>query len=725
MRNYYTATLLLASALLLASCGGGGGGSNGNNNPDIITGLDSRPDNNTCLAGDRPSSDVTYTIERVFSNLTFSQPIAMLQAPGDRSRWFIVEQAGRVRVFSNTPLQATTQTFINISSRVTSGGERGLLGMAFHPDFSNNRQVFLSYTTTVSSQLVSRISRFTSNDNGQTLNPGSEQILLTVDQPFSNHNGGHIAFSPNDGFLYIGLGDGGSAGDPQGHGQNSSTLLGTILRIDIDQGSPYSIPPTNPFAGDPVARNEIFAWGLRNPWRFNFDTANGKLWAADVGQNQWEEVDVIINNGNYGWNTREGAHCFEDSSEQCDTTGLIDPLVEYNHSNGGSSITGGYVYRGDSLTDLQGAYIYGDFTSGNIWYLADSSDPNPTSVLLQNTSLNISSFGQGNDGEVYVVNYGGTLHQIVLDTNNGNNSVATLLSETGCVNPLDPTQPANAMIPYDINALFWSDGAVKQRWFALPNNREISINNADDWVFPIGSVLMKNFRINDQLIETRLFMRHNDGDWGGYSYEWNDQETEATLVIGGKTRDLGGQTWLYPSSSDCLRCHTDIAGRSLGPETAQLNSNIVYPSTGTDAHQLITLAAIGVLNTSVPDDPATLPVLVDPFGSNSIDLRARAWLHTNCSQCHRPNGPTPANIDLRYTTSMAQTGSCDQVPDNGGLGLNNARIISPGLPDNSVLLNRIQRRDAVGMPPVGSLELDNQGIALIRNWIMGMDGNCL
>lgn len=723
MRNGSLIMTLLTCCLLIQSCGGGGSPSDtGNNN--IISGLDSRPVNNTCLAGDRPSQNITYTTQRVFSNLTFNQPVAMLQAPGDSSRWFVVEQAGRVQVFANNPGQQTFQTFIDISTQVTDGGERGLLGMAFHPGFASNRQVFLSYTTSVNNQLVSRLSRFTSNDGGLTLDPASEQILLSVDQPFNNHNGGYIAFGPMDGFLYLGLGDGGSGGDPQGHGQNTSTLLGSMLRIDVDQGTPYSIPPGNPFVGNPSGRDEIYAWGLRNPWRWSFDTATGNLWLADVGQNQWEEVDLIINNGNYGWNIREGMHCYNDPQEQCDTTGLIDPVAEYNHANGGSSITGGYVYRGSTLTSLQGSYIYGEFTSGNIWYLPNTGSPSPTPVLLENTSLNISSFGQSNDGEVYVVNYGGSLHQIVEQSNNGGNPVAQLLSETGCVDPTDPSQPATAMIPYTINAPFWSDGATKQRWFALPDNTRITVDNNDDWLFPIGSVLMKHFLINNQLIETRLLMHHNDGEWSGYSYEWNDQQTDATLVSGGKTRNLGSQNWIYPSSSDCMRCHTQVAGRSLGPETAQLNSNFVYPETGTDANQIVTLAFIDVLNIAVPDDPNALAKISDPAGSANITDRARAWLHSNCAQCHQPNGPSPANIDLRYSTDISQTATCDQAPDNGSLGLNNTSIISPGIPGSSVLLERIQRRDATAMPPLGSLELDTEGITLISDWISGMGTNC-
>jgi uncharacterized repeat protein (TIGR03806 family) len=715
------ASMLVTTILTITGCGGGGG--NPDNGGTNVSGLDSRPANTTCIAPDRPASSSSFTTTQVFDNLQFTAPIAMLQAPGDASRWFIVEQAGTIRVFDNNPNVLTSRLFLDISTRVTSGGERGLLGMAFHPDFASNGQVFISYTTTVNNQLLSRISRFYSTDSGLTLDDTTEEILLAENQPFSNHNGGHIAFGP-DNYLYIGLGDGGSGGDPQGHGQDTTTLLGALLRIDVDNGTPYAIPADNPFRNDPPNRAEIFAWGLRNPWRWSFDKATGQLWLGDVGQGQWEEINLIRANGNYGWNIREGAHCYNDPTESCNSAGLLDPLVEYDHTNGGRSVTGGYVYRGSIIPELQGAYIYGDFTNGKIWYLPDSNTSNPAAQLLQDSSINISSFAQDQDGEVYVVNYAGTLHKVVYQSNSNNDTIPALLSMTGCVDSNNTQQAAAGMIPYNVNAAFWSDGASKQRWLAIPDSTTITINAAHDWEFPPGSVLMKHFSINNRLIETRLLMRHTDGSWGGYSYEWNDQETDASLVRGGKTKDLGSRSWYYPGSSDCLQCHTQAAGFSLGPETAQLNRSITYPRSGRIANQLDTLDAIGMFSSSLSTDPAMLAKLAEPFGNDEINVRARAWLHTNCAQCHQSNGPTPVTLDLRYTTPMNQTGLCNLPPQSGGLGLGNPRIIAPGIPSSSVLLTRIQTRDANSMPPLGSLQADASGITLMQTWIAGMNNSC-
>jgi len=378
--------LLAMLAVLIGGCGGGGGSD----------------------ADGDANDEVTIALERAFPNLSFSRPVALLQAPGDFERWFVVEQGGRVLVFDNDPQASRASVFIDISDRVDDGpSEAGLLGMVFHPDFENNRQVFLSYTRT-GNPLISHISRFSSPDDGKTLDPASETVILTLDQPFGNHNGGGIGFGPDD-YLYIGFGDGGSGGDPQGNGQNTATLLGAILRIDVDQAPPYAIPPDNPFAQG-GGRGEIYAWGFRNPWRWSFDRLTGELWVGDVGQNQWEEIDRVERGGNYGWNIREGAHCF--NADSCDTTGLIDPVAEYSHSEG-CSVTGGYVYRGAAIPNLQGLYLYGDFCSGRIWGLASGNAGAVPRVFLD-TGISIASFAEGLDGEVYVLDHsGGGLYRLV------------------------------------------------------------------------------------------------------------------------------------------------------------------------------------------------------------------------------------------------------------------------------------------------------------------------
>lgn len=368
-----------------------------------------------------PAEPPPIAVQRVFTQLAFDQPLAMLQAPGDTSRWFVVEKAGVVWVFPNDANASVNdvEVFIDIQNLVNSTpSEAGLLGMAFHADFETNGEVILSYTGT-GAGLESVISRFTVDTAGN-LDPASEVILLTVPQPDNNHNGGNVVFGPDE-RLYIGFGDGGGAGDPGENGQDTTNVLGSIVRIDIDSADPYAIPADNPFAGSTECFQgsgtdncpEIFAWGFRNPWRFSFDSATGELWVGDVGQNSWEEVDRVEMSENYGWNDREGAHCFEPQTG-CSTAN-VDPITEYSHALG-SSITGGYVYRGSAIPDLAGFYLFGDFGSGRIWAVAADSQQGVAADELIDTNLAIASFAEDNDGELYVIDIGaGTLHQIVAD----------------------------------------------------------------------------------------------------------------------------------------------------------------------------------------------------------------------------------------------------------------------------------------------------------------------
>lgn len=734
----------IAMALALCACGGGSDAPQSGNPPTgtpppapaPTAGLDQRPNNSSCTAPDRPATSVTLSLAPVFPNLTFSSPVALLQPPGDSTRWFVLEQAGRVRGFANEASASGATDFIDIRSRVRSGGEMGLLGMAFHPDFATNGRVFLSYTT--GTPLVSRISEFRASADRTTLDAASERIVLSVDQPQTNHNGGGIGFGP-DGLLYVGLGDGGGGGDQFGtigNGQSTRTLLGKMLRIDVDRTTGsfgYGIPADNPFAsvtalcgaGGTGTQDcpEIYAWGFRNPWRWSFDRGTGELWVADVGQGAWEEVYRVRLGGNYGWRCREGAHPFNASCGPAQD--LIDPVAEYDRA-AGFSVTGGYVYRGAALPALQGRYVFGDFGSGRIWHIARDTPPTlrVTASEAFSSGLGIASFAEGDDGELYVVGYGGTLHRLQAAGAPGGATIPVQLSASGCVAPFDPRQPASGLIPYAPNAAFWSDGADKQRWIGLPNGQHIVVGSDGDWDFPNGAVLVKSFRLGQRLVETRLLMRHPDGVWAGYTYEWNEQQTDATRVVGGKIAQVGAQSWIFPSEAQCLACHTEGAGRSLGLETAQLNGNFTYPQTGRTANQLHTLNSIDTLTPALTQAPGALPAIPDPFGTvGTLAERARAYLHTNCAQCHRPGGGTPVDLDLRYATALAATAACNATPQAGSLGIADALIVAPGSAARSVLVARMNRRDANAMPPLASALVDAQGVALVSSWIDGLS-NC-
>ncbi len=394
--------------LLLGACGGGSGG-------------DDPPAPDPTPTPEPPPSQARLATMPVFSALSFVQPLAMLQAPDAPDRWFVAERAGRVLTFDNDPQTTQSTVFMDIRARVDSGAdEAGLLGIAFHPRFADNGELFVSYTRD-NGGLESVISRMLSLDGGLTVDPATEQVLLTVAQDFSNHNGGQLLFGP-DGFLYIGFGDGGSGNDPNNRAQDSSNLMGAILRIDIDGTAPYQIPPGNPFAANATCPQgfggapcpEIFAYGLRNPWRFSFDRLSGTLWAGDVGQGQFEEINRIGAGENFGWRVREGAHC-NIPSTGCDTSGLTDPVTEYDRSQG-VSVTGGYVYRGTLLSTLAGRYTFGDFGSGMLFAVdADAATGTAPEPLLE-TGISIASFGEDSNGELYLVDYAGALHQLIEET---------------------------------------------------------------------------------------------------------------------------------------------------------------------------------------------------------------------------------------------------------------------------------------------------------------------
>lgn len=364
----------------------------------------------------QPAPVEKYTAVLAFPGLpAFSSPVELTSPNDGTDRIFVVAQKGIIHTFANKADVNKASVFLDISAKVTSGGEMGLLGLAFHPDYKNNGYFYVNYTRRNPS-LQTVISRFkVSAANPNLADTKSEEILLTYAQPYSNHNGGKVAFG-NDNFLYVSAGDGGSGGDPQGNGQNKAALLGKILRIDINKaegGKKYAIPADNPFKGNKQGfKEEIYAYGMRNAWRFNFDRTTGLLWAGDVGQNKIEEIDIIEKGGNYGWNIMEADECFR--SGNCDKTGLILPIWQYGRSLG-TSITGGYVCRDKSLTGLTGKYIYGDYTTGNIWALSYSGKKAVNNDLIANVgSATLSSFGEDSKSNLYVLNHqNGRVYKLV------------------------------------------------------------------------------------------------------------------------------------------------------------------------------------------------------------------------------------------------------------------------------------------------------------------------
>lgn len=699
-------------------------------------GLDTRPSNTTCLAMPRPPSTAPVKFEQVFANVNLPAPMMIAQIPGDKTRWFVALRDGRIVSFptasppNNPTLVGSVQA---VSGKaIQPSGEGGLLGLAFHPKFAQNGKLYVSWTTTGGASpvdMMSTIGELHSPDNGATFD-SYKQIVTPFPQPFTNHDGGGIAFG-KDGFLYFSFGDGGASDDAAHHGQDPNTMFSKVLRIDVDNpagGLPYGIPAGNPFkagGGEPAT----FAMGFRNPFRISVDRETNEVWVGDVGQNAYEEIDAKVKvGGNYGWPCREGLHDSPNSSDpaKCPlgaaTPGLTDPATEHHHATPNTrSITGGVVYRGAAVPGFVGTYVYGDYVRQELWTLA--FDPGTgaavTTQLTDAPAANWVSFAEDGDGEVYAVALNqGTIYKLVPAAPAAPSTFPDRLSKTGCVDAADPKKPAAGVIPFGVNAPLWSDGAQKERFLAVPDGKTITVQDLDgDFDFPNGTVLIKNFTVAGKRTETRLFMRHDDGGWNGYTYEWLDDGSDAVLLPAGKTKTVGAQTWTFPSRSDCVACHSEAAGRSLGPELGQLNGDYTYPSTNRIANQLKTLDHIGMFDKPLGKPVEQLVAYPDPYGTAALEARARAYLHSNCSNCHRPKGGGRGNMDLRFGTAFVDTKSCNVDPEAGDLGVAGSKLIVPGAPDKSILSLRPHSPAANRMPPLGSSIVDDPGMKVLDDWI--------
>lgn len=729
----------------------------------------------TTLAMPASPPTYNYTSVNALGSLTFFNPVGMATPPGETNRLFIIEKNGIVSVITNL-VTPTRTVFLEITNRVLSApanvggdGEQGLLGLAFHPGYATNGFFYVFYTgiTTTTAGAGTRhdiLSRFTTDAVNPSLAVStSEQILIRQNDEAVNHNGGDLHFGP-DGYLYVSLGDEGGGNDQFNNSQTiTKDFFSGMLRIDVDKRpsnlnpqphasvmapTNYAIPIDNPFVhtslggtwngvfnGSAIAnlnlvRNEFWAVGLRNPWRFSFDPETGWLYCGDVGQGVREEIDIIVKGGNYGWAYREGIIAGPKTAPGGFTS--INPILDYDHSEG-VSITGGVVYRGDKITELHGAYIFADYGgSGRIWATRyNGISATPRQLLHSNTGISAFGIDPSNQDVLYADIITGMIRRLVRNAATSPILPATLAA-TGAFTNLATLTPHAGIVPYDLNVPFWSDNAHKTRWFSVTNiNETIGFAANGNWLFPTSSVWIKHFDLeltngvpaSRKRVETRFLVRTPTGVYGA-SYRWGNSLTDATLVPDEGldetfVMDDGGglvrtQAWHYPSRTECLICHTPQGGHALGFNTPQLNRDFDY--NGATTNQIEALSLAGYFSTAVTNRHLLRRLASATNDIVSREYRVRSYLDANCVQCHQPGGTSQALWDARLFTPGAQNGIVNGALLNN-LGDPNNRVVVPGSIGSSLLLRRIANLGAGHMPPLATSVINTQAVQLLSAWI--------
>lgn len=650
-------------------------------------------------------------VERVFPQIAFSSPVELVHDPV-RPLWWIAQVNGQMFTLpdSGNPTNATrVLDFPGLKKPCNQ-----LLGFAFDPGYATNHWVYLAYVTADATADGSRISRFsTTHATNPSIDAASERILITWRG--GGHNGCTLRFGP-DGFLYASTGDGSSPEPPDAlkTGQNLDDLLSVILRIDVhpeDPSKPYGIPKDNPFIRRPGARPEIWAYGFRNPWRMDF-APDGSLWVGDVGWELWETIHRVTAGYNGGWSRMEGPQHIHADPEP--PTPIQSPVAAHPHSEA-ASITGGVFHRGRALTRARNHFVYGDWETGKIWILHPNALTAP--VEIADTPLRIIAFANGADSETYLLDYqAGGIHRLIDNPHPTTSDFPRRLSQTGLFSDTASAQPAPGVVPYEIAAPRWHDGATAQRWIAVPGDGPVSPG-----AYPAGTVFAKTLFIpgssKSRPIETQV-LHFSGQDWRAYSYRWNSESTDAELVPpAGDSAEIKFPTptgpedrrWPFAARADCLRCHNSWSGFTLGFNLAQLQP------TGA-ARRLAD--AQWIPSTLLTNSFTRLVSSTDPHAS--AESRARSWLHVNCAQCHRFGAGAAVAARFGIDESNDNLRLFNIPPSRGTFGITDARLITPGKPERSVLFHRIVTSGNGHMPPVGPRMPDPHGSRAVADWIRGL-----
>jgi len=676
-------------------------------------------------------------VEKTFTNIAWKSSLYIAAEPGT-DRLLVVQQGGdkdrpsKVLRVRDDASSSETETLLEVTNRL-------VYGLTFHPGYKTNGSLFVFSNGPTGNDLrTNRISRFVvSRQTPHRCDPESERII--IEWKSAGHDGGDLAFG-HDGMLYITAGDGTSDSDTWVSGQDVDNLLGSVLRIDVDRpkdGQPYSIPSDNPFVRLPGARGEIWAIGLRNPWRMTCDPKTGHIWVGNNGQDLWETAHFVRRGDNYGWSVYEGSHPFY-LNRQRGPAPIVKPTIEHHHSEF-RSLTGGVVYYGDKLPELNGVYVYGDYSTGKIWGARHNGEQLTWHRELADTALQIAGFGLGHHGNLYIADIGAGIFRLVpAPKDRPVTKFPERLSETGLFTSAKDHQTDPALIPYSVNAPGWVDGAHAERFIALPDETKISYKDSGGWDFPDGVVLVQTLslelesgqRMSAQRIETRILLRQQ-GEWVGYSYRWNNEQTDALLVgLKGAETTLnvkdaaapGGmrqQSWRFPSRADCMVCHSRAANYVLGLTDLQMNKDHDYAVTR--ANQLRTLEHIGLFSNALPKNRESRPKLANPYDAAAdLEARARSYLHANCSVCHVEAGGGNARMELGFGRDRTKMDLIGARPQHDTFGIDNAMLVAPGDSERSVLLQRISRRGPGQMPPLMTASVDKQAVQLFRDWISQM-----
>ncbi|MFM2095492.1 MAG: hypothetical protein RIS70_2616 [Planctomycetota bacterium] len=665
--------------------------------------------------------------------------------------------------------------------------------IAFHPKFKENGYVYIGCNgpgSPGSKGKTTKVIRYTIDPKTAAFAADSAQIVIEWES--DGHNGGAIAFG-HDGMMYVTSGDGTSDSDTNLTGQNMSLLLAKVLRIDVDhpdKDRKYSVPKDNPFFGQEGVRPETWCYGLRNPWRMTVDAKTGDLWVGNNGQDLWEQAYRIERGANYGWSVMEGSHPFY-LDRKLGPTPAVAPTVEHPHSEA-RSLTGGVVYHGKRFPELAGAYIYGDHSTGKVWGVRHDGKKILWHRELVDTPFHITGFTEDSDGEVLILDHAakGNMHR--LEPNPVESDAASkfprLLSQTGLFQSVPDHVLAPGMIPYSVNSPLWSDGAHKERAFGIPegviDQVALDVSQPRGWTFPDETVIVKSFALemragdpkSKRWIETRIMVRQQ-GEWDGYSYRWNDEQTEAVLVdregldaqytiqvprTQEHPQGVKSQAWHYPSRTECMVCHSRAANFVLGLSTAQMNRDHDYGKVRDN--QLKVLEHLGLLRvnwqadvtTAIREDlakqglkeaeiaehlvgvtatrdqrgapsttllavaPDRYPRLANPYDkSQDLDRRARSYLYANCAQCHVSAGGGNAQLELDYTVPLEKT-KLLEPPLHHRFGIEQARVVAPGDPERSVLLRRVSQRGPGQMPQLATAVVDAAAVAMLEEWIRSL-----